>query len=91
MISFLRTMACSVGSGILVWLIAHAILLPVVDAGDGRGHGPDIGSGEWHSAIAHQTKKRKRKAAVAGILAGSLTVPVWVMAERERRRGPARV
>ncbi len=87
MTSLIRTIACSVGSGILVWLIVQAILLPVVDAGDGQGHGPDIGSGEWHSAIAHQTKRKKRKAAVSGIIAGFSTLPVYVIVERRRRRG----
>jgi hypothetical protein len=91
MTSFIRIIACSAGTGILVWLIVHAILLPVVDVDDGQGHGPDIGSGEWHSAIAFQTRKKKRKAAVAGILAGFLTPPVCVIAERKRRRGPERV
>ncbi len=87
MTSLIRTMAWSVGSGILVWLIVHAILLPVVDASDGQGHGPDIGSGEWHSAIAHQTKRKKRDAAVAGIIAGFATLPVFVIVERRRGRG----
>jgi len=86
MTSLIRTLACSVGSGILVWLIVHAILLPVVDASDGQGHGPDIGSSEWHSAIAHQTKRKKRDAAIAGIIAGSAMLPVFMLAGRRTNR-----
>jgi hypothetical protein len=82
MMSLIRTFVCSVVSGILVWLMVYAILLPVVAVSDRQGHGPDIGSGEWHSAVAFQTKKRKHKAAVAGIMAGSLMIPVCVLAQR---------
>ena len=88
-ISLIRTFACSVGSGILVWLMVYAILLPVVSVSDRQGHGPDIGSGEWHSAVAFQTKKRKHKAAVAGIVAGSLMLPVCVFAQRRLRHKPS--
>ncbi|NQV33063.1 MAG: hypothetical protein HQ515_10230 [Phycisphaeraceae bacterium] len=86
MTSLLRTLTRSVGSGILVWLIGHAILLPVVDVSDGQGHGPDIGSGEWHSAIAHQTKKKKRDAAVAGMIGGCLMLPASVLAEGKMKK-----
>jgi len=86
MMSLIRVLAWSVGMGILVWLIAHAILLPVVDASDGQGHGPDIGSFEWHSAIAHQTKMKKHDAGVAGLIAGALLIPVFVLIERRTRK-----
>jgi hypothetical protein len=82
MTSLIRTIGRSIGSGILVWLMVYAILLPVVDVSDDHGHGPDIGSGEWHSAVAFQTKKKKHKAAVAGIMTGSLMIPVCVLAQR---------
>ena len=89
MTSLIRTLGCSVVSGILVGLMAYAVLLPVTDVSDDHGHGPDIGSGEWHSAVAFQTKKRKHKAAAAGLIAGFLTLPVCVFAHRQRHKGAA--
>jgi hypothetical protein len=76
------------GLGVLAWLIVHAALLPVVDVSDGQGHGPDIGSVEWHSAMVHQTQRRERVSAMAGLTLGVLSFAVWIAFQARTRRVP---
>ena len=85
MIPLIRNLVCAVGIGILVWLIAHAALLPVVDVGDGQGHGPDVGSAEWTSAVVHQTKAKERRARAAGLIGSIAALPVLWLTMRFRR------
>jgi len=70
---------------LFTWLGLNAALLPVNDVGDGYGHGPDIGSGEWHRAVIKQTQKRKNFSLGAGLLVGVIVFPVSYVARRRRR------
>ena len=86
MIMFVRSIAISIGVGVLAWLIINAALLPVVDVSDGQGHGPDIGSHEWHSAVIAQTKAKETRSALSGLIIGILSVPICLFLEKQRGR-----
>ena len=68
----------SVVFGLLVWFVAHSLLLPVTDAIDSEGHGPDVGSAEWHNSIRHTTEHRQRKVLYLGVGAGTVALIVLV-------------
>ena len=83
-----RTVAVSIGLGVAAWLIVHALLLPVVDVSHGQGHGPDMGSAEWHSAVVRQTEAKERRAALSGLIVGILSIPICLVLERRKGRVP---
>lgn len=83
-ILFTLVVSIIVGSG--AWFAVRAISLPVTDASDGEGHGPDQGSREWYGAIAHKTRQREQMAIYSGLAIGGLALPVtfWVFNQSKK-------
>lgn len=72
----LLSVILSIVFGLLVWLIAHSLLLPVSDAGGSEGHGPDTGSAEWRGLTERKTEDRQREALSVGVGPGAAALIV---------------
>lgn len=87
----LINLSLSVVFGMLIWVIAHSLLLPVTTASDGEGHGPDAGSAEWNHVILIKTQDNQRRALFSGVIAGALALTVLsVVGMRHKTRGRGR-
>lgn len=79
------TLLLSVALGLSSYGLALLLLLPVTDASDGEGHGPDRDTPEWQHAIDRQTERRHGWAGNLGISVGAVSLPVafWLMQRRQ--------
>ena len=90
-IKILSNLLLSVVCGTLIWWLAQALLLPVTDADDGAGHGPDAGTVEWHGVIQRRTERYQRDAIDYGVMGGVVAFTALTLVWRLRhRRAPQR-
>lgn len=85
-ISILRNLLLSLVFGMLIWFPGLAMLLPVTEADDGYGHGPDKGTVEWNNAIQRSTEACERIARNAGVIsaAAAFMALTVIMVRRSR-------
>jgi hypothetical protein len=82
----LASLILSVIFGLLIWAAAQSLLLPVTDASDGAGHGPDPGGKEWHYVINRRTENSRRLALYLGAGAGTVMLMVLSTAVRLKKK-----
>lgn len=75
----LSALLLSVCLGSSSYFLAASFLLPVTDASDGQGHGPEKYSREWERAIAYKTERRQQWIGGIGLGVGALTFPASVL------------
>ena len=84
LLKVLRNSLLSVVGGMLIWFFAHSLLLPVTDAGDSEGHGPDVGTVEWNGVIQRRAESYRRDAIDYGVISGMLAFTALTMVSIRR-------
>lgn len=79
------TLLLSIALGLSSYGLTLLLLLPVTDASDGEGHGPDRDTPEWHHAIDRQTERRHGWASNLGIGVGAVSLPIAFCLMRRRQ------
>lgn len=78
----------SIAFGMLLWFGAHSLWLPVTDAGDSEGHGPDIDTIEGQNVIRAKTERYRREAKTTGLIGGAVAFTgLTLLSARPSRRG----
>lgn len=66
----------SVALGFSCYGLVLLLLLPVTNATDGQGHGPDRDTQEWQRAVADRTRSSQTLAGNLGFSVGALSLPI---------------